>query len=141
MLEKAVSAVTVIFSTRRGELAELIKNANGDNSSTSTSTNPGVGSDEATEPRVDDGGANRGNPAGESRLGSLDGFDGIVVVGGDGTFFEVWCVLARPFFAGCCDHLLAGSWWFKRGCLVLGKVGAREVCISGVMRTKAGVEM
>ncbi|CAM9497312.1 unnamed protein product, partial [Hapterophycus canaliculatus] len=73
MLDQAMAAVTVIFSTRRGELAELITNAGGN---------------AATEPGGN-GGADRGEAAGESRLGSLDGFDGIVVVGGDGTFFEV----------------------------------------------------
>lgn len=99
MLDQAMSAITVIFSTRGGELAELIKGAGGSSGSTSASTDPGQGdanSNAATEPEGGCG-AGRGGPASDSRLGSLDGFDGIVVVGGDGTFFEVWCVLAFPY--------------------------------------------
>ncbi|CAN0280242.1 unnamed protein product, partial [Ectocarpus sp. 12 AP-2014] len=77
MLEQAMTTVTVVFSTRRGELAEIITNA-GDNSSTDGAT-----------------GASAGRVGGRSNVGSLDDLDGIVVVGGDGTFFEVCDLLVQ----------------------------------------------
>lgn len=78
MLDQAQATTTVIFSTRRGEMAELIANAGGGpNSSVAVEGMSGAAG----------GGWLRG--PGESRVGSLDDLDGIVVVGGDGTFFEV----------------------------------------------------
>lgn len=75
MLEQAQVTTTVIFSTRGGEFAEIIANAGG-------GTGAGGGAVQ---------GANGvgGGGVGGSRVGSLDDLDGIVVVGGDGTFFEV----------------------------------------------------
>lgn len=79
-------AATPIVSTRGGELAELIATAG-------VSEGCNRASVEAT---TDAGTGVRGGSRGVSGLGSLDDFDGIVVVGGDGTFFEVRDRLRRP---------------------------------------------
>lgn len=76
MLEQAQVATTVIFSTRGGEFAEVIANA-------------GSGTGASAPGAIQGANAAGGGRAEESRVGSLDDLDGIVVVGGDGTFFEV----------------------------------------------------
>eukprot|EP00752_Nemacystus_decipiens_P001239 g1238.t1 len=76
MLEQAQVATTVIFSTRRGEFQEIIASAGGAASSSAPSA-------------VEAANGTGGGGVGASRVGNLDDLDGIVVVGGDGTFFEV----------------------------------------------------
>lgn len=75
VLEQAMVTATTVVSKRRGELAEVIANAKGGKS-------PG------TE-KEDDGSGDVGAVPEAAVLGSLDDFDGIVVIGGDGTLFEV----------------------------------------------------
>lgn len=72
MLEQAQARTTVIFSTRQGEFAEIITNAAGGGGGTNAS-----------------GVVEGASGATGSRVCNLDDLDGIVVVGGDGTFFEV----------------------------------------------------
>lgn len=74
-----MATVTTVVSTRGGELAELVANAAG----AKLGGEESVGKDDAGA------GVEGGTGGAVSRLGSLDDFDGIVVVGGDGTFFEV----------------------------------------------------
>eukprot|EP00903_Cladosiphon_okamuranus_P016711 g15404.t1 len=73
MLEQAQADTKVIFSTRRGEFSEIITNAAAGGDGTNASGAEGAS----------------GAAVSASRVGSLDDLDGIVVVGGDGTFFEV----------------------------------------------------
>lgn len=80
-----MASVTVIFSTRKGELAELITNAGSpDGGDAVAEAAKGAAAGGGAGGRVQGGGA-----AGARRVESLDDFDGIVVIGGDGTFFEV----------------------------------------------------
>ncbi len=83
MLEQSSTSFTAIFSSRGGELAELVTGAGGAACAPDAAVEEGRGSG------GDRQGQGRGQDAGGSRVGSLDDFDGIVVVGGDGTFFEV----------------------------------------------------
>lgn len=71
-----MSKITLIVSSRPGELANVVTEAG----IISGGQGQGVGSD------ATDGGERGGEP----RLGSLDDFDGIVTVGGDGTLHEVF---------------------------------------------------
>lgn len=81
MLEQAQASTTAIFSTRRGELKDLIAKAGGGG---------GASASGAVEGGSDAGGGGEATAGeGGSRVGRLEDFDGIVVVGGDGTFFEV----------------------------------------------------
>lgn len=109
MLDQAMTTVTVVFSTRRGELAEIITNA-GDNSSSGDAARS----------------ASAGGGCGGSTAGSLDDLDGIVVVGGDGTFFEVCfflvyiyiyvaAMLRRRFVGGVDFRRGTGAWWLLVG--------------------------
>lgn len=80
MLEQALTDITPVISTRAGELAEVVRYAGNRSDHTATSAsgsgrNTGVGEGRGAESVVD--------------VGSLDNFDGIVVLGGDGTLFEV----------------------------------------------------
>lgn len=98
MLEQASTDTTLVFSKRGGELSQIIRQAGRRGLATT--------SDEDRTAIMDTGAAAAGigecietvdRQAESSReadvvdVGSLDGFDGIVVVGGDGTLFEV-CV-------------------------------------------------
>lgn len=102
MLEQAQTSTTVIYSTRRGEFAEIIANAGGGANASGAveRANGAEGGDAGGAPEVD-----------VSRVGSLDDLDGIVVVGGDGTFFEVlymYCRLWCKLFICCfCWHARA----------------------------------
>jgi len=82
MLEQSSTSFTVIFSSRRGELAELVTTAGGATCAPDAAVGEVQGSSGAE-------GGRQGQDAGGASVGSLDDFDGIVVVGGDGTFFEV----------------------------------------------------
>lgn len=94
MLEQAQATATVIFSTRRGELSEIIASAAGGGASPSSAAGGASG--------AGGGGGARGTDA--SRVGSLDVLDGIVVIGGDGTFFEV-CAPPRNMRLASCFHI------------------------------------
>lgn len=86
MLEEAMATFTAIISTRRGELAEVINNAGAGGGN-----NDHAGSGHSTtrpRPAADAGGIEEA-VGGISRIGNLDAYDGIVVVGGDGTLHEV----------------------------------------------------
>lgn len=77
--------ITPVISTRGGELAEVVRYAGHHGAHIPEEKKDGNGGA--------GGLAGRGRPGkrGESvvDVGSLDNFDGIVVVGGDGTLFEV----------------------------------------------------
>eukprot|EP00904_Undaria_pinnatifida_P009066 jgi/Undpi1/528/HiC_scaffold_10.g03992.m1 len=95
MLEQAMSKITLIVSSRPGELANVVTEAG----IISGGQGQGVGSD------ATDGGERGGEP----RLGSLDDFDGIVTVGGDGTLHEVLQgIYARPDCAKQLSRLSLG---------------------------------
>lgn len=87
MLEQAMVSVAVVFSTRRGELAELVTRAG------SSGEGGGAMAGGAKGGAAGGGGGGGGGRGavgpGRVLVGSLDDFDGIVVIGGDGTFFEV----------------------------------------------------
>lgn len=103
MLEQAMSKITLFKSSRPGELAEVVTEAG--SSGEGRGEGVATGSTDATA-----GGGREGEP----RVGSLDDYDGIVTVGGDGTLHEVF-LLVRPGrnggFKGCLWLVLGRACW------------------------------
>ena len=79
MLEQAMSKITLVMSSRPRELAEAISAAG--SSGEGRGDGVATGSTDATA---------GGRREGERRLDSLDEYDGIITVGGDGTLHEVF---------------------------------------------------
>ena len=98
MLEQAMSEITLVMSSRPGELAEVVTEAGSSGGGRGESVAPG--STDATA-----GGGRGGKP----RLGSLDDYDGIVTVGGDGTLHEVFCT-GPTWHKWLFQSPLAGAW-------------------------------
>lgn len=99
MLEQSQASLTAVISTRRGEIEDVMKLAGqgGGNATALTSISNkakgSVGTLNGSEPIPK--GVQQNERDGENGnrhvldVGQLDDFDAIVVVGGDGTFFEV----------------------------------------------------
>lgn len=94
-----MSKVRLFKSSRPGELAELVTEAG--------SSGEGGGEDVATGST---GATAGGGREGEPRLGSLDDYDGIITVGGDGTLHEVFLLVRPGRNDGFKGLPLAGAW-------------------------------
>lgn len=94
MLEQAMSKITLVVSSRPGDLAEAISAAG----SSSEERGEGMATD-STDATAG------GRREGEARLDSLDEYDGIVTVGGDGTLHEVFVLVRQSRNGGVKDCL------------------------------------
>lgn len=93
MLEQSMADITLIISTRRGEHMDVIRRAGTRGAVSIKGSISPKGESMVEEAHAVDGSKeSNGKRAGskmEIDVGDLDDFDGVITIGGDGTFFEV----------------------------------------------------